>query len=143
MDKIFDALGHPLRLWILKYLASNGPTRQTDLAKAIAASGLGPSVANDGATSHLVRPLIEARLVMRDRARGPLRLRYEEQTARLLAIASALAVAIASDSRDAADASHSELIRGLTTAVEEASADKTGVSSVDPRPASSVVPAAR
>ncbi|MGA2469624.1 MAG: hypothetical protein ABSG64_02910 [Solirubrobacteraceae bacterium] len=119
MDDIFAALGHPARLWIVIYVASHGPTRQKDLATAIAASGLVPTSVNDGATSHLVRPLIASGLLIRDRPRGPLRLRYGDQTVRILTAASAIAVAIAADSSESAGRQHADLLRGLTKLVEQ------------------------
>jgi hypothetical protein len=119
MDDLFSALGHPVRLWIVLHLLKHGPARQVDLARALAKSGLVPGRVNEGATSQYLRPLISAGLVVRDRPRAPLRLQYESQMVRLLTTASALRVATTSDSHDKADQRHAELMRALTSAVED------------------------
>jgi hypothetical protein len=118
MEGLFAALSSPARLWVIQYLASHGPTRQADLAREFAKTGLScsPEV-NPGAMSQIVRPLITLGLIGRTGARGPLQLQYEQQTGQLLSTASALMVATTADSHSAADRGHAGLMRDLTAAV--------------------------
>lgn len=126
MEELFAALSTPSRLWVLQYLAANGPTKQVELARAFAQSELGTSSnVNPGAMSHLVRSLMSVGLITRPPgSRQALRLKYEEQTRRLLSTASALSVAIAGDSHTAADRAHAQLMRDLTSSVKAPSADE-------------------
>jgi hypothetical protein len=127
MEKLFEALGNPSRLWVIRYLVANGPTKQIELARAFAEAGLSPSSeVNGGAMSHIVKPLISAGLIHRPRrnSREPLRLRHEEQTRRLLSIASALDVAVADDSQQAANKAHAQLMRDLTGPVKASAVDE-------------------
>lgn len=118
MEKIFAALGHSTRLWIVVYLAANGPMRQVDLLKALGQSSVTAGEMSAGSLTHLMRPLFDAGLVARDRPRGPLRLVHDEQTRRLLATASALAVAATSESSTEAQRRHAALMRAISSAVE-------------------------
>jgi len=125
MDKIFHALGHPIRLWVMTYLAANGPSRQVDILNALRASDSEAAKVSAGAMTQLLRPLLDAGLVARDRPRGPLSLVQGEQIGRLLTTASALAVATATDSSEDAHRRHSELMRAIASAVPNiADADK-------------------
>ena len=124
MEKIFRALGHPLRLWVVMHLAANGPTAQADLGTSLKESKIPGGDISPGALSNLMRPLLETGMVARDRPRGPLYLVHDEQIRRLLTTASALAVATTSDTSDAAHRRHSELMRAMSTALD-ARADST------------------
>jgi hypothetical protein len=117
MEKIFRTLGHPLRLWIVMHLAANGPTAQVAIGTALKESEIPGGDISPGALTNLMRPLLEAGVLARDRPRGPLYLQHDEQIRRLLATASALTVATTSETSDVAHRRHSELMRAISTAV--------------------------
>lgn len=113
MEKIFSALANPDRLWIVMYLAAQGPTRQKDLGIALAKAQQRPEI-KSGPLSILVSPLLAAGLLRKDGRRGALRLSNPEQVRRLITLASAISVATANESSQAANAQHAQFMRTIT-----------------------------
>ncbi len=97
MERLLAALGQKDRLRIVVRLLSDGPARQVEL-QAYLADQRGTPV-NPGEVSALVKPLLEAGILRRERARGPIEVADREQLARLLTTAHAMAEAI-SGARD-------------------------------------------
>lgn len=112
MEKVFSALGHPLRLWIVLQLSENGPSRQAAILAALNEAGIAGRKLNPGEMTQHLRPLFEAGLITRTPARGPIRLSQPDQIGRLLATASALAVATTEGAAEDAQRSHAQLRRG-------------------------------
>ncbi|MFZ1924869.1 MAG: hypothetical protein WAU42_01880 [Solirubrobacteraceae bacterium] len=117
MEEIFAALAHSTRLWLVLYLMEHGPTRQVELGRALERAGILERSVGSGEMSQLVRPLLAAGLVVRDRPRGPLYLTKSQQIQRLITTASAISVAATSDSNDEAKQRHAQLMRGVAGAV--------------------------
>lgn len=117
MEKIFDALGHEARLWLVVYLLDHGPTKQVDLGRALEGAGILGRKVGSGDMHQFLQPLVAAGLVDRDRARGPLYVTETLQVQRMIATASALAVATTTDSNDDARERHLRLMQRLAKEV--------------------------
>lgn len=124
IEEIFSLLGHSARLWIVLYILDHGPTRQVELGQALEdAKVLGQRNVGSGEVSQLVRPLLAAGLLRRDRPRGPIRLANAQQIRHLISIASAVSVAVADDSSEEAGKRHSELMRRMAAGAPAQDAD--------------------
>jgi predicted transcriptional regulator len=121
MERLFKALAHKDRLWIVQRVAANGPTKQKDLALALGESGR--KRPNRGTMSAWIKELADAGLVEHDGQQDSVRLTNDEQVGRLLTLASALTVAVTTKAQEAAEARHSELIRGITKAQNDHAAE--------------------
>jgi hypothetical protein len=114
MEKLFKALSNRDALWVVLYLAAEGPRRQTDLIDALHDARPGRPARNSGSMSNLVAPLLRAGIVHKNEETEELRLASPEQIRRLLALASALSVATADESSRKADRQHARLMRAIT-----------------------------
>lgn len=114
MEKLFSALAHADRLWVVIYLAAEGPKRQKALIAALHDTDPTRRPIGSGAMSNLVHPLVEAGLLQRDGRNGELRLANPEQVGRLLTLASSLSVARTGESSRKADELHARLMRAIT-----------------------------
>jgi hypothetical protein len=117
MEKIFAALGHEARLWLVLYLVEHGPTKQVDLGRALENAGMLGRKVGSGDMTQFLQPVIAAGLVNRDRARGPLYVTETQQIQRMIATASALAVATTTDLSVDARERHARLMQRLATEV--------------------------
>ena len=113
MEPIFAALGHPLRLWVVLYLIAHGPSRQAAILAALNDENVAQRTLNAGEMTYLLRPLFAAKLLNRATARGPVHLTEPDQTARLLTVASALAVATTEAAGEEAQRAHAQLMRRI------------------------------
>ncbi len=120
MEKLFSALAHADRLWVVIYLAAEGPQRQKDLIAALHGTDPTRRPIGSGAMSNLVRPLVDAGVLRRDGRNGELRLANPEQVGRLLTLASSLSVARTGESSRKADEQHAHLMRAVTRVRAEA-----------------------
>jgi hypothetical protein len=113
MESVFSALANPDRLWIVMYLAAEGPTQAKDVAIALAKARHRAEI-KSGPMSILVAPLLRAGVLRKDGLRDDLRLSNPEQVRRLITLASAISVATANESSQAANAQHAQLMRTIT-----------------------------
>lgn len=113
MEKLFKALSNRDALWVVLYLAADGPQRQTDLIAALHDARPGRPARSSGSMSNLVGPLMRAGIVHKDE-NEELRLANPEQVRRLLTLASAISVATAAESNREADEKHASLMRDIT-----------------------------
>jgi hypothetical protein len=121
MERLFKALGHKDRLWIVQRVAANGRTKQKDLAIALGESGR--KRPNRGTMSAWIKELADAGLIEHDGQQDTVRLTNHEQVGRLLALASALTVAVTTKAQRAAEAQHAELMRAITKAQDDQAAE--------------------
>jgi hypothetical protein len=136
MEQLFKALSNRDALWVVMYLAAEGPRRQTDLIDALRDSRPGRPARNSGSMSNLVAPLLRAGVLEKDKQSDELKLASRDQVRRLLTLASAIAVARTSESSREADEQHAELMRAITQASptrDEASTTSEGAAPVQPR----------
>jgi hypothetical protein len=119
MEKVFSALSNADRLWVVMYLAAEGPQRQKDLIAALHDADPTRRARNGGSMSNLVTPLVDAGILRRDGPKGELRLANPEQVRRLLALTSAISTATAAESSQRADEQHARLMRTITQATAE------------------------
>ena len=112
LARTLAALGHVERLKIVLWLLEHGSARQVEILKMIEADRKEGSL-NPGVAAGLLRPLFDAGIVVRPRARGPISLRDREATIRLLQAASAIASDHAGSAKLDADADVAALRRAV------------------------------
>jgi hypothetical protein len=124
LERLFSALANKDRLWIVQRLALDGPTRQKDLMAALRRRQPDrKALKNSGVMSKWIKELVDASLVRHDGQQDAVCLTNDEQVRRLLALASALTVAATTEAQEAAEARHSELMRGITKAQNDHAAE--------------------
>lgn len=116
MEKLFSALAHPDRLWIVGYLVAEGPTLQKDVQRALQEANPEQSEINSGAMSILVTKLVDAGLVRRTGRRTPILVPNPGRVSHLLALASAIASEATADLSQKAQIQHAELMRRILSA---------------------------
>ena len=95
MERLLEALSHPLRLRIVVSLLRHGPQTQGALVARLSEE--------KGTVSKHVKVLLDAGLLGRDRPRGSCYVVRDEATLRVLRAAADLATAIASAEAEAAE----------------------------------------
>ncbi|HEV3046795.1 MAG TPA: hypothetical protein VGY13_05480 [Solirubrobacteraceae bacterium] len=88
MEKVLAALAQRDRIGIVLWLIEKGPARQAELLKVVQ-EDRGEEV-NPGTMTALLKPLIDSGLLIRDRPRGPIRVRDAAQTIVLLRAAAVI-----------------------------------------------------
>jgi hypothetical protein len=122
MERLFKVLSHKGRLSVVEHLLANGPTKQKGLVSALIQSGRAHP--NDGTMSTWITELAIAGLVEPgDSKQDPVSVAHTEQVGRLLGVASALTLAVATEAHEAAEVRHAELRRGITKAQDDQAAD--------------------
>lgn len=90
MERVLAALAQRDRIGIVLWLIKNGPARQVELLEVVEADRRGP--VNPGTVTALLKPLLEAGLLVRDRPRGPISVKDPAQTMMLLRTAASINV---------------------------------------------------
>jgi DNA-binding PadR family transcriptional regulator len=111
VEKLLSALGQRDRLLVVVWLLRTGPMRQVEIQRRLAEHRGKP--VNPGEVSALLKPLLDAGIVVRERARSPIAVRDRQQVARLLQAAAALSRAHAEANRASAESDSDELRRAL------------------------------
>ena len=120
MEKLFKALSNRDALWVVLYLAAEGPHRQAELIDALHCAHRGRPARNSGSMSNLVAPLLRAGIVEKDERGEQLRLANPEQVRRLLTPASAISATTAAEASREANELHARLMRAITRTSAEA-----------------------
>ena len=111
METVLAALGQPDRLGIVLWLIKHDSARQVELLQVLERNR-GEAV-NAGTVAALIKPLIDAGVLVRDRPRGPLYLRDRARTIQLLQAAAAISGDTADAGKKKADAVFDDLRRAL------------------------------
>lgn len=113
MERLLSALANPTRLQILVWLLRDGPMRQVEIVSRLAI--LRSVEVNPGEVSALLKPLLDQRVIQRERGRprAPLEVRDREHLSRLLQAAAALELHTAETGLVAARDQSDELRRAL------------------------------
>jgi len=89
VEQVLAALGHADRIGVDLWLLEHGPKRQVEILGAIEKER-GQSV-NSGAVTFLIKPLLDAGVLQRDRPRGPIAVRDPDRTVAILRAAASIA----------------------------------------------------
>lgn len=117
MEAVLAALGQPDRLGIVLWLIEHGPARQVELLQVLERNR--NTTVNPGTAATLIRPLIDAGVLVRDRPRGPLYLRDRERTIDVLKAAAAISADSADSGKKRAEAVFDELRRAIVQDVHD------------------------
>jgi len=124
VEKLFATLGHRDRLRIVFWLLRHGPARQVEILRRL--SDYRGKPVNPGEVSGLIKPLLDAGVLLRARPRGPIEIRDPQQLARLLQTGASLSSALAAAGNEEARRDSDDLRRALLHELSDADADADG-----------------
>jgi hypothetical protein len=118
MEQVLSALGRADRVSVVIWLLKHGPARQVEIQKALSEER-GVKV-NSGALTPILRPLLDAGILERQRPRGPISIRDAPRIATILREAALIAHDRAEAGRSRASADFEDLRDALIRAAPAA-----------------------